>query len=109
MRTDGSHVVGVAPSGGWACMGSKPAVLPVQETCLGPKPSIYKESSFCVAPPLALLGISPQAEMVVKRKTSEEQQVGDAATPVDDEATVEIIPLGAGQEVGRSCIILRYM
>ena len=22
---------------------------------------------------------------------------------------VEIIPLGAGQEVGRSCIILRYM
>lgn len=26
----------------------------------------------------------------------------------DDSSSVEIIPLGAGNEVGRSCIILKY-
>lgn len=37
---------------------------------------------------------------------------GDDGTVVFDAGSrnlVEIVPLGAGQEVGRSCIILRYM
>ena len=38
----------------------------------------------------------------VKRKAG---QLPDAA-PLPN---VEIIPLGAGQEVGRSCIIVKYM
>ena len=39
-----------------------------------------------------------------KRKTTE---APDA--PPGGRNTVEIIPLGAGQEVGRSCIILKYL
>ena len=27
----------------------------------------------------------------------------------EDEDIVEIMPLGAGQEVGRSCVIVKYM
>lgn len=37
----------------------------------------------------------------VKRKV---EQASDAPLPA-----VEIIPLGAGQEVGRSCIVVKYM
>ena len=38
----------------------------------------------------------------MKRKNPE-------ATPLEDDAhKVEITPLGAGQEVGRSCIMLKY-
>lgn len=40
-----------------------------------------------------------------KRKEPE----GDAVAPVVEENFVEITPLGAGQEVGRSCIILQYL
>ena len=38
-----------------------------------------------------------------KRKAAE-----DAVGGGGDEDTVHVTPLGAGQEVGRSCIILRY-
>jgi hypothetical protein len=35
---------------------------------------------------------------------------GTADVPIADDPSniVEIIPLGAGQEVGRSCVILKY-
>lgn len=36
------------------------------------------------------------------------EKPGPDAPPVPDEDVVEVIPLGAGQEVGRSCIIVRY-
>ena len=37
-----------------------------------------------------------------KRKAAEQEVV-------DPEHAVSIMPLGAGQEVGRSCIILQYL
>lgn len=44
--------------------------------------------------------------MAVKRKASE-----DLPLEIEGERSdiVEILPLGAGQEVGRSCIFLKYM
>lgn len=48
---------------------------------------------------------------MAKRRASQELQALDAAASVaaDPNAVVKITPLGAGQEVGRSCIILEYM
>ena len=43
-----------------------------------------------------------------KRKASQELEALEAAA-ADPDAVVKITPLGAGQEVGRSCIILEYM
>ena len=34
--------------------------------------------------------------------------VGTGAAKVAEEATMSITPLGGGQEVGRSCILLQY-
>lgn len=36
------------------------------------------------------------------------QQRGAAEAPSDDEVPISVIPLGAGQEVGRSCILVRF-
>ncbi|KIZ07536.1 Cleavage and polyadenylation specificity factor subunit 3 [Monoraphidium neglectum] len=49
--------------------------------------------------------------MASKRKASEELDVLEAAASLSAEggAVVKITPLGAGQEVGRSCIIVEYM
>ena len=41
---------------------------------------------------------------MVKRKAEEPPEATE-----DSKNMVEIIPLGAGQEVGRSCIILKYL
>ena len=43
--------------------------------------------------------------MATKRKATSDEP--DA--PAGGRHTVEIMPLGAGQEVGRSCIILKYL
>ena len=48
--------------------------------------------------------------MAHKRRASGELDgLHAAGEPEEDESVVEIKPLGAGQEVGRSCIILKYM
>ena len=46
--------------------------------------------------------------MAAKRKASQDLEALEAAS-ADPAAVVKITPLGAGQEVGRSCIILEYM
>lgn len=45
---------------------------------------------------------------MAKRKASLELDALEAAGG-DPSAVVKITPLGAGQEVGRSCIIVEYM
>jgi hypothetical protein len=45
---------------------------------------------------------------MAKRKASQELEALEVAV-AEPTAVVKITPLGAGQEVGRSCIILEYM
>lgn len=48
--------------------------------------------------------------MATKRKAgADEAAAADVPPPTDDaRALAEILPLGAGQEVGRSCVIHKY-
>jgi hypothetical protein len=48
--------------------------------------------------------------MATKRKAGAAEAAAAAALPLGDDARAlaEILPLGAGQEVGRSCIIHKF-
>jgi len=51
-----------------------------------------------------------QSDVMNIKSVGTEKDAGEEKPDIDRrEDTVEIIPLGAGQEVGRSCIIVRYL
>jgi predicted metal-dependent RNase len=47
--------------------------------------------------------------MAAKRKASEELEALEASASAETAPLLKITPLGAGQEVGRSCIVLEYL
>ena len=61
-------------------------------------------------PPRATGPLTPPPTHAMSSKRKSSTTAAAAGAPADADATprAEIVPLGAGQEVGRSCVVLKY-